>query len=381
MASYHPHSVSLASPGTVTDDDYDLMQASPQTSQPDILDWMTPNHRSDIHFASANVEMWSPDQNLGLGLRCIPSVRIDTGYEVGRQNQQPTEQCFVSTAIANSGLPSMHGGYDHGTSWTTESLPIAPASYLNTWAGFTAALPTTSYALSPTCSTYSMASYPSPAMSICAVSDHDAQSIASPYIKNEHPWNEVPRPATATSSCQPSPLFSLQELTEGLLKPNEQQVDGYLDPSVTSDDESFKRDFTPSSDIGAESTLDLQLAYSSDEYTESSKASGIRISRARYLRKRKATTFETARAICDHPGCGKMFSRVWNKEKYERTTIGFVRQVLTLSFIASRHMAVHDSERERPFSCHEPGCDLSFVRRCDLKRHVKNVGIVYIVCY
>lgn len=329
--------------------------------------------------------MWSPEQNLGLGLGGLPSVRIDADYEVARQNQQPTQQCFIS-ALANSGLPSMHSAYDINTSWTMASYSIAPASYLNTWAGFSASIPTTSYALSPTCSTYSMASYPSPAMSICALSDHDAQSTASPYIKVEHPWSEVTRPTTATSSCQQSPLIDLQELAEDAQKAEEQQADGYLEPSVWSGEDILERDFTPSSGIGTESTFDFGLTDNGDEYTESLKASAARVSPSRHWKKRKMTTLATARAICDHPGCGKLFSRPWNKEMYDtnQTPLAAIRcvpRMLTISCAASRHMATHDENRSKAFGCDEPMCDRRFARSHDLQRHVDSVGIDLIVCF
>ncbi|RHZ68258.1 hypothetical protein Glove_296g19 [Diversispora epigaea] len=52
------------------------------------------------------------------------------------------------------------------------------------------------------------------------------------------------------------------------------------------------------------------------------------------------------------PKCNRLFSRKFNMQS---------------------HLATHDSERIRPFTCEYPSCGLSFTRKHDLKRHIIGV--------
>ncbi|KAG0280719.1 hypothetical protein BGZ95_008997 [Linnemannia exigua] len=72
--------------------------------------------------------------------------------------------------------------------------------------------------------------------------------------------------------------------------------------------------------------------------------------------KRRSVKKDTGgrRFACEHPGCGRTFTRLYNMHSHERT---------------------HNPAAARPFACDGPNCDRSFTRKHDLQRHQNSVHL------
>ncbi|KAK3832330.1 MAG: hypothetical protein J3R72DRAFT_372939, partial [Linnemannia gamsii] len=66
----------------------------------------------------------------------------------------------------------------------------------------------------------------------------------------------------------------------------------------------------------------------------------------------KKAKAEAKHYVCDHAGCGCVFTRRFSLES---------------------HRKMHDPEPERPFQCGEAGCTKTFARKGDWTRHLASV--------
>ncbi|KAF9130929.1 hypothetical protein BGW39_002457 [Mortierella sp. 14UC] len=123
-----------------------------------------------------------------------------------------------------------------------------------------------------------------------------------------------------------------------------------------------------SSSVSPKQLLDMETASSSslplsqesdshpsDDQPPAGQSTNKRLSIDRPSTKRR-TVKDTAgrRFACEHPGCGRAFTRLYNLHSHERT---------------------HNPNAARPFACEEPNCVRSFTRKHDLQRHQTSVHL------
>ncbi|KAF9899892.1 hypothetical protein EC991_008160 [Linnemannia zychae] len=94
----------------------------------------------------------------------------------------------------------------------------------------------------------------------------------------------------------------------------------------------------------------------SDDQPPTVQNANMRFSIDRPSTKRRTVKKDSAgrRFACEHPGCGRAFTRLYNLHSHERT---------------------HNPDAARPFACEEPNCSRSFTRKHDLQRHQTSVHL------